>query len=93
MAEIVWSNVAKLDLQDIYDYISEDSEIYALRLVDKIIERVEILKQMPKAGKKVAEFDNENLRELIEVNYRIIYQITNENIEIARIYHGARLLQ
>jgi toxin ParE1/3/4 len=91
--EIIWSDIAKQDLQEIYDYISEDSELYALRLIDKIIERIEVLKKMPKSGKVVLEFESENIRELIEGNYRIIYFIGSEKIEIARIHHGARLLK
>jgi len=93
MAEIIWSNIAKQDIQEIYDHISEDSELYAIRLIDKIIERVEILLLMPRAGKIVVEFENENIRELIEGNYRIIYSLANKKIEIVRIYHGARLLK
>ena len=93
MAEIIWSNIAKQDLQEIYDYISGDSELYALRLIDKIIERVDILENMPKAGKIVMELENENIRELIEGNYRIIYSISVNAIEIVRIHHGARLLK
>ena len=80
MEEIIWSNLAGQDLQDIYDYIGSDSEFYALRIIDRIIERVEILIKMPKAGKVVAEFENENVRELIEGNYRIIYQISINSI-------------
>lgn len=93
MEEIIWSAVAVVDLQEIYQYIREDSELYASRLIDKIVERIEILRKMPRAGKIVLEFENENIRELIEGNYRIIYFITRENIEIVRIHHGSRLLK
>lgn len=93
METLIWSNLAKQDLQEIYEYISEDSELYALRLIDKIIERIEILKVLPRSGKVVSEFENENIRELIEGNYRIIYFISSESIEIVRVYHGSRLLK
>ena len=43
---------------------------------------------------KVPEFDNELIRELIESTYRIIYRIeSEEEIGIARVHHGARLLK
>jgi len=48
---------------------------------------------MPRAGKIVVEFENENIRELIEGNYRIIYFVSEDKIEIVRIHHGARLLK
>ena len=93
MEEIIWSPIATQDLEEIYRYILEDSELYASRLIDKIFERIEILKKMPRAGKVVLEFENECIRELIEGNYRIIYWISTDRIEIVRIHHGARLLK
>lgn len=82
------------DLRAIHDYVAQDSPKYADRLMDKIIERVDILEQHPKIGRKVPEFDNESIRELIEGNYRIIYQIESEDeIGIARVHHAARLLR
>jgi addiction module RelE/StbE family toxin len=91
--KIIWSPIATQDLREIYHYIREDSELYASRLIDKIVERIEILRKMPRAGKVVVEFEDENIRELIEGNYRIIYLIAADSIEIVRIHHGARLLK
>lgn len=94
MAQIDWSKLAKDDLQDIYDYISNDSERYALQMVDRLVVRTEILMLHSKTGRVVPEFEDENLRELIEGNYRIIYYlISEEKVSIVRVYHGARLLK
>ena len=94
MAQVEWSKLAKEDLQEIYDYISNDSERYALRVVDRIVERTEKLSVHPLTGRVVPEFEDENLRELIEGNYRIIYYMeSKEKISIVRIYQGARLLK
>jgi toxin ParE1/3/4 len=94
MAEIVWAQIAKNDLQDIYDYISLDSERYALNVIDKIVERTEILSKHPMTGKIVPEFGQKEIREVIEGNYRIIYYLETENrIQIIRVHHGARLLK
>ena len=94
MAKIRWTNLALDDLQAIHDYVAQDSSKYADRLMDKIIERVDVLEQHPKIGRKVPEFDNELIRELIEGNYRIIYRIESEDrVGIARVHHAARLLK
>jgi addiction module RelE/StbE family toxin len=94
MAKIKWTNLALDDLRDIHDYVAQDSPKYADRLMDKIIERVDVLEQHPKIGRKVPEFDKELIRELIEGNYRIIYRIeSEEEIGIARVHHAARLLK
>jgi len=96
MAKIRWTNIALDDLQAIHEYVAKDSPKYADRLMDKIIERVDVLEQHPKIGRKVPEFDNELIRELIEGNFRIIYQIESEDqlgLGIARVHHAARLLK
>ena len=90
MVEIVWTEYAMEDLKLIHEYISKDSQVYADRQVDKIIKRVDQILSFPKSGRVVPEFDIEDLRELIEGNYRIIYQITSDKIAIVRIHHAAR---
>jgi addiction module RelE/StbE family toxin len=93
MAEIRWANIALQDLNDIYEYISQDSEKYAERLIDRLIERVDIFIKNPMIGGSVREVENDSIRELIESNYRIIYQVeTKDKIGILRVLHGSRLL-
>ncbi|MEW5816622.1 MAG: type II toxin-antitoxin system RelE/ParE family toxin, partial [Spirochaetota bacterium] len=41
----------------------------------------------------VPEYNDENLREKIYENYRIVYRIKDEIIEIVAICHGARQLE
>lgn len=93
MVKIVWTEFALEDLRLIHDYIAKDSKTYADRLIDKLIARVDQLETFPKSGRVVPEFDNTDIRELIEGNYRIIYEIKPEHIGIIRIHHAARLLQ
>ena len=63
-------------------------------LLNKLVNKVDILIEHPKAGKVVPEFENELIRELIEGNYRIIYKITSiTEIGIIRVHHSARLLK
>jgi len=94
MAEITWTPYALEDLQAIYDYIALDSESYAARFTDKLVDSVDILIDHNEAGRIVPEFENELIRELIVGNYRIIYKINSiTEIGIIRIHHSARLLK
>ncbi|TFG04298.1 MAG: type II toxin-antitoxin system RelE/ParE family toxin [Promethearchaeota archaeon] len=43
-------------------------------------------------GRKVPELDDSNIREIIIKNYRLIYTIFKERIQIIRIIHGSRIL-
>jgi plasmid stabilization system protein ParE len=38
----------------------------------------------------VAEFDDENLRELIAYSYRIIYRVEAAEVIVAAVIHGKR---
>ena len=91
MVEIIWTRSALHDLKLIHQYISEDSGYYADRFVLKLISRVDILEKFPLLGRVVPEKEDESIRELIEGNYRVFYQIEMEKrIFILRIHHGAR---
>lgn len=93
MVEVNFSELAYEDLLLIEDYISKDSPTLARNFISKIFDRVEILKTFPKSGRKVPEFNEENLRELISGNYRIVYRIYSmQEIVILRVIHGASLL-
>jgi addiction module RelE/StbE family toxin len=91
MVQINWTFQAKEDLKSISDYISRDSVHYAKLHVNKIRTRTKILKSHFKIGKIVTEIGDQNIRELIQGNYRIIYKIVSENqIDILTIHHSAR---
>ena len=58
-----------------FEYISKDSKRYARLEILKIQRRTHILKVQPFIGKEVTERGNFAVRELVEVNYRIIYKL------------------
>lgn len=94
MVKIIWTKIAKEDLQEIYEYIALNSVNYANITVSKIYDKVQTLNPNPKIGRFVPELDVKNIRELIIGNYRIIYRMNSEKeIEVLRIYHAARLLK
>jgi len=93
MVRLIWTDLAIDDLKSIHDFISLDSKVYAKRLVSKILKRVEQLQLQPQSGRIVPEFSDENIRELIEGNYRLVYKIIGDKIFIVRINHSARLLK
>ena len=88
--KIEWTQPALLDLESIRDYISRDSEYYAAWFIEKIIEAVENLEKLPKMGRSVPEAEEENIREVLLHNYRIIYRVETDRILVLTIIHGAR---
>ena len=52
-----------------------------------------MLEKHPKIGRIVPEFNTENIRELINGSYRIVYSIKSQHqIDVLTIHHSARLL-
>ena len=74
MVRIRFTKQSLFDLKEIYDYISYDSKKYAQYQILKIRNSIKILKQYKFSGKIVEEYNDENIREIIEGNYRKIYQ-------------------
>ena len=93
MVKINWLESARNDLKEIHEYIALDSLRYADLQIERIFERIEILKIQPKSGKVVSELKVDSIRELIEGNYRIIYKVkSDQDIDILLIHHSAREL-
>ena len=88
-----WTENAIRHLVNIYEYIALNSPIYGKRMVDRITRRSEQIATHPLSGRKVPEYEAEDIRELIEKPYRIIYRIKPDQIDVLAVIHGARLLQ
>ncbi len=88
--KLEWTEPAIADLENIREYIRKDSEYYAARFVEKIIDAVEKLINFPKMGRNVPESGDKNIKELLLHSYRIMYRIESERILILTILHGAR---
>jgi len=90
---LIWSLQAIEDVEAIRTYVARDSEQYANLLVDRIIAAVDRLEGFPLSGRVVPEVGDESLREVIFRNYRIVYRLKPEIIEIVTVFHAARLLR
>ncbi len=75
MVKVIWTDSAILDLNDIGEYIAKVSERYAQITIDRLFNSVDILEEFPFSGKMVPEYENEKMRELIRINFRIVYYI------------------
>ncbi len=84
-----WTENAEAHLDAIYAWIAQDSEIYALRTVDRLTRRSIQISDFPLAGRKLPEYDQDQLREIIEPPYRIIYLIKPDQIDILAVHHAA----
>ncbi len=92
MVTVKWTRNALDELDEIAKYISRDSPKFAKILVNQMFETAKHLEQFPKLGRIVPEYNNPDLREIIYKNYRIIYLIKRDQLEIISLIHGSRML-
>ncbi len=94
MAKINWTKEAEEWLKKIYDYIAEDNKNAAIKLINSIHQRVEILKDFPLIGQRLLDWPNRHIRMLLYGHYRIAYLVKDENtIDILGVFHGALNLE
>lgn len=86
-----WTENAIGHLVNIYEYIAINSPTFAKRMVDRITRRSKQIADHPFSGRKVPEYESDDVRELIETPYRIIYRIKSDQIDVLAVIHGARL--
>ena len=87
--KVFWTNNAEDHLDSIYTHIKHDSPEYAKRMVDRLTSKSQQIGEFPLSGRKVPEFDSDQIREVIEDPFRMIYRIKSDQIEILAVIHGA----
>ncbi len=87
---VEWTDIAKQHLQRIYDHIEPQSELYAQRMVNRLVLRADGLGDFPETGREVPEYDDPNVRELLVSPYRIIYVVRKNRVDIIGVIHTAR---
>lgn len=77
---VVITKSAYTDLEDIENYISQDSPTIARNFINRIFDKIDQLYLYPKSGKAVPEIMDATIRELLINKYRIKYQTTQQLI-------------
>ena len=93
MTRIVWAPQAIQDVEAIHAHIARDSIHYADLVVERLVAAVERLADHPRSGRAVPELGDESIREVIHGNYRVVYRLRHNVVEVATVFHGARLFR
>lgn len=87
MRHLIWARKAQADLAEIRAYIASDNPEAADRIADQIRLAAELLLDFPRKGRPAKR----GFRLIIaRYPYLIRYRVRGDEIEIARVYHGAR---
>lgn len=87
--KVHWTETAERHLDAIYGFIAQDSTTYALRTVDRITRKSQQIGEFPMSGRRVPEYDMEQIREVFVGPYRIIYHIKSDQIDVIAVIYGS----
>jgi addiction module RelE/StbE family toxin len=90
---VYWTPEARSRLKEIQDYIiSQDAAKAAKEVVTTLLARTRQLATAPLSGHKIPDYPDEHIREILQRPYRIIYRVTEQQVEILTVMHYRQLL-
>ena len=93
MAQIIWTEPALLDLNEIAEYIALDKPGAASHLVQKVFSKTERLEEFPESGRNPAELKKSRYKEIIVGPCRIFYRIEKDKVYILYVMRSERKLR
>lgn len=92
MATIRWSSQARKDLEALSDHLREVAPAYAERFEEQVFEATRRLEVFPRSGRVIPEAEEEQLREVIYRDYRIMYHVSEADDEVLTltVLHSSR---
>jgi toxin ParE1/3/4 len=91
--KLYWAETARQDLLSIRQYIAADKPAAAKNWIDRLRTRARQALDAPFSGRMLPEFPREEIRELIEGNYRIVYQVSEDHLVVLTVFESHRLLR
>jgi toxin ParE1/3/4 len=92
MGRLVVRPQALTDLDDIFDYIAEDSVDRAIAFVRKLYGQMETIAASPSMGRR-RDALLPGLRSFPHGNYLIFYLPLDDGVDVVRVLNGARDLE
>ncbi|MCL2898116.1 type II toxin-antitoxin system RelE/ParE family toxin [Brenneria tiliae] len=93
MAEIVWTEPALDQLNEIAEYIALDNPMAASSLVRKVFAKVERLERFPQSGSEPPELPNSVYREVVCSPCRVFYRNDEDAVIILHVVREERQLR
>ena len=85
MAEIVWTEPALNELNEVAEYIAVSNLAAAKKLVQTLFSKIERLEKHPESGKVPIEIATLNYREIVVKPCRVFYKIDGNKVFILHV--------
>lgn len=93
MAQVVWSEPALNDLNEIAEFIALSNPTAARNLVSKVFTKVERLERFPDSGKVIAELPELPFQELLVDPCRVFFRKDGKRVYIIHVMRQERDLR
>lgn len=87
---VVWSESAKVALDEALSSLAEDSIDGAVRVLTRALDAAGSLSTLAERGHIVPEIGDRRLRELFVFDYRLLYRVYDDRGVMRAFLHGAR---
>ncbi len=84
---IVWSERARAQVSEIFEYIAEDRPMAAERILEGFLNRAGLLAEFPDQGVSWGRPQRSDLRFIIFESYRLVYRVGAEEIAVLSVRH------
>ena len=88
--QVIWSRQASVALDGAIAYISQDSPSGAFHVLETALQAASSLAEFADRGRVVPEVASPSIREVFVFKYRLMYEITPQQVQIIAFVHGAR---
>ena len=90
--KVYWTDKARTRLREIEQRIASESPLVASRVMQRILHRSRRIGELPHSGRRVPEFERDDIREILVRPYRIIYLLRVDGIDVLTVRHYRELL-
>ena len=88
MGNVNWTRTALTDVRSIREAVAGDAMHLTNQVCEQLVESARRLVQSPHGGRRVPEFDNDQVREFFMRPYRVIYEIRGDAYVVLAVIHA-----
>jgi toxin ParE1/3/4 len=85
--KVYWTPEARERLLEIQTYISQFSPKAARSVTSRLLQRSRKLASPPITGRRLREYPDTDLREVLERPFRLIYRVRGDRIDVLTVKH------
>lgn len=90
--EVIFTDRFLTRVEECTDYIASDDLPSAIKWATGIFDQCQNLSDQPESGRIVPEFSRSEIRETIHGNYRLVYELKVNLIDMLTIWHTRQML-